>query len=104
MFRFERTAFAAGIPVPEPISADHSTLVHRWVEGDKVPEAPVSAAFACEIGEILARIHAFDVAWTHGPIEDPASRDWSGLTPSGAHRCAVPSGNGSTDSRTAPAS
>ncbi|MGW4800341.1 phosphotransferase, partial [Nonomuraea sp. NPDC004297] len=48
VFRFERAAFAAGIPMPEPISAGHDTLVHRWVEGEKVPEAPVSAAYAYE--------------------------------------------------------
>jgi aminoglycoside phosphotransferase (APT) family kinase protein len=79
VFRFERAAFAAGIPMPEPISASHDTLVHRWVEGETVPEAPVPAAYAFEIGEILARIHALDVAWTHVPIEDPTSRDWPEL-------------------------
>jgi aminoglycoside phosphotransferase (APT) family kinase protein len=79
VFRFERAAFAAGIPMPEPISASHDTLVHRWVEGETVPEAPVPAAYAFEIGEILARIHALDVAWTHVPVEDPTSRDWPEL-------------------------
>ncbi len=79
VFRFERADFAAGIPMPEPISASHHTLVHRWVEGEKVPEAPVSAAFAFEIGEILARIHALEVAWTPVAIEDPTSQDWSEL-------------------------
>ncbi len=79
VFRFERAAFAAGIPMPEPISAGHHTLVHRWVEGEKVPEAPVPAAYAFEIGEILARIHALDVAWPRVPIEDPISRDWPEL-------------------------
>jgi aminoglycoside phosphotransferase (APT) family kinase protein len=79
VFRFERAAFAAGIPMPEPISAGHHTLVHRWVEGEKVPEAPVPAAYAFDIGEILARIHALDVEWTHEPIEDPPSRDWPEL-------------------------
>ena len=79
VFRFERAAFAAGIPMPEPISASHDTLVHRWVEGEKVPEAPVPAAYAFEIGEILARIHALDVAWPHASIEDPTSRDWPEL-------------------------
>lgn len=79
VFRFERAAFAAGIPMPEPISASHQTIVHRWVEGEKVPEAPVSAAYAFEIGEILARIHALDVEWTHGSIEDPIPRDWPEL-------------------------
>jgi aminoglycoside phosphotransferase (APT) family kinase protein len=79
MFRFERAAFAAGIPMPEPISASYNTLVHRWVEGEMVPEAPVPAAYAFEIGEILARIHALDVAWTHVPTEDPTSRDWPEL-------------------------
>ena len=54
VFRFEQAAFAAGIPMPEPISADPDVLVHRWAEGDKLPEAPVPAAFAFEIGEILA--------------------------------------------------
>jgi len=79
VFRFERAAFAAGIPMPEPISASHRTLVHRWVEGEKLPEAPVSAAYAFEIGEILARIHALDVEWTPVSIEDPTSRDWPEL-------------------------
>ena len=79
VFRFERAAFAAGIPMPEPISASQHALVHRWVEGEKVPEAPVSAAYAFEIGEILARIHALDVAWTHESIEGSAPRDWPEL-------------------------
>src|SRR3954452_6062590 len=65
VFRFEQAAFAAGVPMPEPISAGHDTLVPRWVEGEKVPEAPVSPAYAFEIGEVLARIHALDVEWTH---------------------------------------
>src|SRR3954449_3389623 len=79
VFRFERAAFAAGIPMPEPISASDRALVHRWVDGEKVPEAPVSAAYAFEIGEILARIHALDVAWTRVSIEDPTPRDWPEL-------------------------
>jgi aminoglycoside phosphotransferase (APT) family kinase protein len=79
VFRFERAAFAAGIPMPEPISASHHTLVHRWVEGEKLPEAPVSAEFAFEIGEILARIHALDIPWTQVPVEDPVPRDWPEL-------------------------
>ncbi|MDF9277414.1 phosphotransferase [Arthrobacter sp. EH-1B-1] len=79
VFRFERAAFAAGIPMPEPISASHDTLVHRWVEGEKVPEAPVSSAYAFEIGEILGRIHALDAPWTHVSTEDPTSPDWPEL-------------------------
>lgn len=79
VFRFERAAFSAGVPMPEPISASHHTLVHRWVEGETVPEAPVSAAYACEVGEILARVHALDVAWTHASVEDPTPRDWPEL-------------------------
>jgi aminoglycoside phosphotransferase (APT) family kinase protein len=79
VFRFERAAFADGIPMPEPISASHDTLVHRWVEGEKVPEAAVSAAYAFEIGEILARIHALDVEWTHVSTEEPTPRDWPEL-------------------------
>ena len=79
VFRFERAAFAAGVPMPEPISAGRRTLVHRWVEGEKVPEAPVPAAYAFEIGEILARLHALDVEWPPVPIEDPAARDWPEL-------------------------
>jgi aminoglycoside phosphotransferase (APT) family kinase protein len=79
VFRFERAAFAAGIPMPEPIAADHRTLVHRWVDGDRVPEEPVPPAYAFEIGEILARIHALDVAWTGVPDEEPVARDWRDL-------------------------
>lgn len=79
VFRFEQAAFAAGIPMPEPISASHDTLVHRWVEGEKVPEAPATPAYAFEIGEILAHIHALDVAWTHASTEVPASQDWPEL-------------------------
>ncbi len=79
VFRFEQAAFAAGIPMPEPISASHDTLVHRWVEGEKVPEEPVPAAYAFEIGEILARIHALDVEWTHEPIDEPTPHDWHEL-------------------------
>lgn len=79
VFRFERAAFAAGIPMPEPISASPDTLVHRWVEGEKVPEAPVSEAYAFEVGEILARIHGLDVEWTHGSIDEPTARDWPEL-------------------------
>jgi aminoglycoside phosphotransferase (APT) family kinase protein len=79
VFRFERAAFDAGIPMPEPISAGPDTLVHRWVEGEKVPEAPVPAAYAFEVGEILARLHALDVAWTDVPVEEPAARDWPEL-------------------------
>ncbi|SDT35827.1 Predicted kinase, aminoglycoside phosphotransferase (APT) family [Friedmanniella luteola] len=79
VFRFERAAFDAGIPMPEPIAAGDRTLVHRWVEGEAVPEAPVSAGYAFEIGEILARLHALEVPWPSGSTEDPASQDWSEL-------------------------
>ncbi|MEV7623801.1 phosphotransferase [Actinoplanes sp. NPDC089786] len=79
VFRFERAAFAAGVPMPEPISAGHHTLVHRWVEGEKIPEAPVSAAYAFEIGEILARVHALDVRWPHASTDDPPAQDWPEL-------------------------
>ena len=77
VFRFEQAAFAAGVPMPEPVSADPNMLVHGWVEGDKVAEEPVSQAFAVEIGEILARIHALDVAWTAVAAENPPPRDWA---------------------------
>ena len=79
VFRFEQAAFAAGIPMPEPIAASDGTLVHRWVDGDALPEAPVSPAFAFEIGEILARLHALDVEWTHPSIEEPTPHDWDDL-------------------------
>jgi len=79
VFRFERAAFAAGVPMPEPIAAGQHLLVHRWVDGEKMPEAPVSAAYAFEIGEILARLHALDVEWTDRSTEEPVSRDWPEL-------------------------
>jgi aminoglycoside phosphotransferase (APT) family kinase protein len=79
VFAFERAAYAAGIPMPEPISAGDHTLVHRWVDGEKLPEAPVSPAYAFEVGEILARIHALDVEWTQVSTEEPVSWDWPEL-------------------------
>ncbi|MBU2669089.1 aminoglycoside phosphotransferase family protein [Actinoplanes bogorensis] len=79
VFRFERAAFAAGIPMPEPIEAGDGILVHRWVDGDKVPEEPVTAGYAYEIGEILARLHRLDVPWRSGEDEEPVARDWAGL-------------------------
>jgi len=79
VFRLEQTAFAAGIPMPEPISADAEVLVHRWVEGHQLPEEPVSRAFALEIGEILARIHTLDVTWTRASVAQPAPQDWPAL-------------------------
>jgi aminoglycoside phosphotransferase (APT) family kinase protein len=79
VFRFERAAFAAGIPMPEPIAADRHTLVHRWADGDRIPEAPVSPAYAFEVGEILARLHALDVTWDGAATEPPAARDWAEL-------------------------
>jgi aminoglycoside phosphotransferase (APT) family kinase protein len=79
VFRFERAAFDAGIAMPEPVSVSHDTLVHRWVEGESLPEAPVPAGYGFEVGEILARLHALDVAWTQVPVEDPTPRDWPEL-------------------------
>src|SRR3954451_23639036 len=79
VFRLEQAAFAAGIPMPEAISANAEGLVHRWVEGDKVPEEPVSRTFAFEIGEILAHIHALDVTWTDVSVEDRTPADWPEL-------------------------
>lgn len=79
VFRFEQAAFAAGVSMPEPISADPRTLVHRWVEGEKVPEAPVPPAYAFEIGEILARVHTLDVPWTQAWTEEPTPQDWPQL-------------------------
>ncbi|WP_198676304.1 phosphotransferase family protein [Kribbella monticola] len=79
VFRFEQAAFAAGIPMPEPVRAGQHLLVHRWVEGEKLPEAPVPAAYGFEIGEILARLHALDVDGPRGSSEDPVARDWPEL-------------------------
>ena len=79
VFRFERAAFAAGIPMAEPIAADTSTLVHGWVDGERVPEEPVSPAYAFEVGEILARLHALDITWNPEPADEPTPRDWPEL-------------------------
>lgn len=79
VFRLEQAAFAAGLAMPEPISADREVLVHRWVDGEKVPEEPARASFAFEIGEILARLHSLDVAWMHPSIEEPMPTDWPQL-------------------------
>ncbi len=79
VFRFERAAFAAGIPMPEPIAASEHMLVHRWVRGEPVPEEPVPPAYAFEVGQILARLHALDVAWSGPAAGEPVSRDWPEL-------------------------
>jgi aminoglycoside phosphotransferase (APT) family kinase protein len=79
IFRLEQAAFAADIPMPEPISADADVLVHRWVDGSKVPEEPAPASFTFEIGEILARLHSLAIAWTRESIEDPMPTDWPEL-------------------------
>ncbi|GAA3703796.1 hypothetical protein GCM10022204_21340 [Microlunatus aurantiacus] len=79
VFRFERAAFAAGIPMPEPIAVDPRTLVHRWVDGERVPEEPVAPAYAFEVGEILARLHALAIAWDPEPADEPTPRDWPAL-------------------------
>ncbi|MBM2616698.1 aminoglycoside phosphotransferase family protein [Actinoplanes sp. LDG1-06] len=79
VFRFERAAFAAGVSMPEPILVGPHMLVHRWVEGEKVPEEPVPAAYAFEVGQILARIHSLDVAWNDDPGAEPVARDWAEL-------------------------
>jgi aminoglycoside phosphotransferase (APT) family kinase protein len=79
VFELERSALAAGIPMPEPISIDGHVLVHRWVEGERVPEAPVSSAFGFEIGEILARLHRLDVRWTSGSPTERPPVDWPAL-------------------------
>jgi aminoglycoside phosphotransferase (APT) family kinase protein len=79
VLRLERAAFAAGVPMPEPVWADAEVLVHRWVEGERVPEEPVSRVFAFEIGEILARIHALDVAWPDVAVHHRAAADWPEL-------------------------
>ncbi len=79
IFRLELAAFSAGIPMPEPLSADDTTLVHRWVEGSKVPEEPVSESFAFEIGELLARLHSLDVEWPHPLVEISVTNDWADL-------------------------
>jgi hypothetical protein len=78
VFGFEQAAFAADISMPEPVSANPDVLVHRWVEGDAV-SAPVPAAFAFEVGEMLARIHALDFVWTHDSVNGPTPRDWPEL-------------------------
>ncbi|HYD09038.1 MAG TPA: phosphotransferase, partial [Acidimicrobiales bacterium] len=79
VLRVERAAFAAGIPMPEPISADDEVLVHRWVEGKKVPEEPVTMPFGFEIGEILARLHSLEIEWPHELVLEPMPTDWPEL-------------------------
>ena len=79
VFRFEQAAFTAGISMPEPISASHDTLVHRWLDANKVPEEPVSPEFGSAVGEILARLHRLDVVWTAEPVEEPTPHDWPQL-------------------------
>lgn len=81
VFRLERAAFDAGVPMPEPVAANETVLIHRWVNGEQVPLEPVGADFAREVGGVMARIHALDVPWSHVSIPDPSPTedDWAAL-------------------------
>lgn len=79
VFRLEMAAFEAGIPMPEPVSATASVVVHRWVEAEKLAEDPVSRAFAFEVGQILATLHSINVDWTDAPATEPEPSDWAEL-------------------------
>lgn len=76
VFRLETAAFKAGIPMPEPILATATTVVHRWVDGEQLAEGPVSKAFAFEVGQILATLHSLNVEWTDAPATKPDPSDW----------------------------
>lgn len=76
VLELERAAFAAGIPMPEPLLADGDLLVHRWVEGTAVPEEALPVDDAFSLGEVLARVHALDVRWPHPADEEPVPVDW----------------------------
>lgn len=79
VFRLEQTAFAAGIEMPEPISAEGGVLVHRWADGDPVPEEPVPASFGQRVGRVLARLHKLGIDWPHPPVDDTVVADWPEL-------------------------
>jgi Ser/Thr protein kinase RdoA (MazF antagonist) len=82
VLRLEQAAFAAGVPMPQPVPdpttgsalaviRGASVIVHRWVDGAPMPPLPVSCAIAHEVGVALARLHALHVDWPHVSIEDP---------------------------------
>lgn len=79
VFKFEKAAFEAGIPMPEPVSATRDTLIHRWADGEALTEAPVSQHFAAAVGEILARLHVLDLEWTDERTVTRMPRDWAEL-------------------------
>ncbi|MFN8147441.1 MAG: aminoglycoside phosphotransferase family protein [Candidatus Nanopelagicales bacterium] len=71
-FRLELAARAAGVAVPDPVTAPDGSVVvdvpvdggtvpvrlHRWVEGSRtVPREPVDDALARWVGATLARVH-----------------------------------------------
>jgi hypothetical protein len=81
-FTVERRAWAAGVPMPEPIlepSSGHALArvddalfrVHRWVDGSPGAGSPV------EVAGLLARIHAAGHArWTRMPNQSWAADRW----------------------------
>jgi hypothetical protein len=81
-FRIEQRAWAAGVPMPEPIvepSSGHILArvddalfrVHRWVDGRTGAGSPVEAA------GLLARIHAAGEArWARMPRQGWAADRW----------------------------
>lgn len=91
-FRIEQRAWAAGVPMPEPIvepSSGHALArvdnalfrVHRWVDGTTGAGSPVEAA------ELLARIHAAgQPRWTRMPDQGWAVDRWGPDLARLAHR------------------
>jgi Phosphotransferase enzyme family len=93
-FTVERRAWAAGVPMPEPIVEPSSGRalarvdealfrVHRWVDGTPGAGSPVEAA------ALLARIHAVGQArWARMPTQHWAADRWSAELVQLTHRVA----------------
>lgn len=94
-FTIERRAWAAGVPMPEPIVEPSSGRalarvdealfrVHRWVDGTPGAGSPVEAA------ALLARIHAVSQArWARMPMRGWAADRWSAELARLTHRVAA---------------
>ncbi|MBA3252218.1 MAG: aminoglycoside phosphotransferase family protein [Geodermatophilaceae bacterium] len=94
-WEFERTAYAAGIAMPEPVPnpvdggcvavlhTGATVRVHRWVPGRPTPTEPVGPLVAAWVGRTLAALHGLAVQPRNPSVFPVVDTDnveaWAGL-------------------------
>ena len=80
-------ARGAGVPVPDVIDADDSSIVMRHIEGETIPRkilrdaeyAPARPLLARQCGEILARLHTLPADVVPGLEQTDQVAQWRGM-------------------------